>query len=214
MPGAESGLTTTEKFCVALNVGEPLSETCSVKAFVEFACMTVGRKENAPLLVSSVALAAADSSAKVSVCGGWSVSVALTVKATVWPTLTVWLVIGASVGGVLGGMIEFSVRAMVVVWLSNPHMAVMVTFDVPEVTVLEAVNVSVFAPPVTGFAANVAVTPLGRLLALKVYHPFKPFIGVTVIALVPFVPPFTVKLVGLADRLKFGAGAFHETESM
>jgi len=40
--------------------------------------------------------------------------------------------------------------------------------DVPEVTVLEAVNVSEFAPPVTGFAANVAVTPLGRLLALNV----------------------------------------------
>ena len=65
-------------------------------------------------------------------------------------------------------MMEFSVRAMVDVWLSNPQAARTVTFDVPEVTVLEAVNVSVFAPPVTGFAANVAVTPLGRLLALNV----------------------------------------------
>jgi hypothetical protein len=44
----------------------------------------------------------------------------------------------------------------------------MVTFDVPEVTVLEAVNVSVLTAPVIGFVANVAVTPLGRLLALKV----------------------------------------------
>src|ERR1035437_9749580 len=168
MPGAESGLTITEKFCVALNGGVPLSETCSVKAFVEFACMTSGRKENAPLLGSSVALAAPESSAKVRVCGGWSVSVELAVKATVWPTFTVWLAIGANVGGVLGGMMEFSVRAMVVVWLSNPQAARTVTFDVPEVTVLEAVNVSVFAPPVTGFVANVAVTPLGRLLALNV----------------------------------------------
>jgi len=33
----------------------------------------------------------------------------------------------------------------------------MVTFEVPEVTELEAVNVSVLAPPVMGFAANVAV---------------------------------------------------------
>ena len=95
-------------------------------------------------------------------------SVALAVKATVWPTFTVWLAIGASVGGVLGGMREFSVRAIVVVWLSNPQVAVMVTFDVPEVTVLEAVNVSVLAPPVMGFVANVVVTPLGRSLALNV----------------------------------------------
>jgi hypothetical protein len=75
---------------------------------------------------------------------------------------------GARVGGVLGAVTAFSVRAMVVVWLSNPHVAVMVTFDVPEVTVLEAVSVSVLAPPGIGFVANVAVTPLGRLLALNV----------------------------------------------
>jgi hypothetical protein len=74
----------------------------------------------------------------------------------------------AKVGGVLGGMIEFSVRAMVVVWLSNPQMATTVTFDVPEVTVLEAVNVNVLAPPVIRFVANVAATPLGRLFALNV----------------------------------------------
>jgi hypothetical protein len=75
---------------------------------------------------------------------------------------------GDRVGGVLGGMIEFSVRSIVVVWLINPAVAMMVTFDVPEVTVLEAVNVSVLAPPVIGFVANVAMIPLGRLLALSV----------------------------------------------
>jgi hypothetical protein len=78
------------------------------------------------------------------------------------------LAIGAKIGGVLGGVTAFNVRAIVVAWRSNPHVAVMVTFDVPEVTVLEAVSVSVLAPPGIGFVANVAVTPLGRLLALKV----------------------------------------------
>jgi hypothetical protein len=73
-------------------------------------------------------LVAPANSAKVKVCGGWSVSVALAVKVTVWPTFTVWLAMGARVGGVLGGMIEFSVRAMVVVWLSNPQVAITVTF--------------------------------------------------------------------------------------
>src|ERR1017187_9857437 len=103
MPAAESGLTITEKLCVALRPGVPLSATFSVKLLVEFACVTSGRKENAPLLVFSVALAALASSAKVNVCRGESVSVALAVKATVWPTFTVRLVMAARVGGVLTG---------------------------------------------------------------------------------------------------------------
>src|ERR1039458_6957211 len=109
MPGAESGLTMTKKVCVALILGVPLSATFSVKLLVEFACVTSGRKENVPLLVLSVALVAPASSAKVSVCGGWSVSVALAVKATIWPTFTARLVMIANTGGVLGGMMEFSV---------------------------------------------------------------------------------------------------------
>src|SRR5581483_5299086 len=103
MPGAGSGLTTTEKFCVALRLGVPLSATFSVKLFVEFACVTSGRNENAPLFVLSVALVAPASSAKVSVRCGWLESVALAVKATVWPTFTVWLAMGARVGGVVTG---------------------------------------------------------------------------------------------------------------
>src|ERR1035441_7860726 len=101
MPGRARGLTKTEKLCVALNGGAPLSETFSVKLFVEFACVTSGRKLNVPLLVFSVALVAPASSAKVRVCGGESVSVALAVKATVWPTFTVRLLIAARTGGVL-----------------------------------------------------------------------------------------------------------------
>src|ERR1017187_1951260 len=154
MPGAESGLTMTEKVCVALILGVPLSATFSVKLLLEFACVTSGRKLNVPLLVFSVALVAPASSAKVSVCGGKSVSIALAVKATAWPTFTVRLVMTAKVGGVLDGVTAFSVRAIVDVWLNNPQVAVMVTFDVPEVTELEAVNVSGLAPPVIGFPAT------------------------------------------------------------
>ena len=91
-----------EIICVALNGGVPLSETSSVKLFVEFACVTSGRNENAPLLVLTVALVAPANIAKVSVsvCGCWSESVAMAVKATVWPTFTVWLAMGTRVGGV------------------------------------------------------------------------------------------------------------------
>ena len=168
MPGAESGFTMTEKLCVAVRLGVPLSETLSVKPFVEFACVTSGRNENAPLFVFSVAFVAPASSAKAKVCGGESVSEALAVNATVCPTFTVRLVIAAKVGGVLGGMTEFSVRATVDEWVSNPHLATMVTFVVPEATVLEAVRINLVEPPVMGFVAYVAVTPLGRLVALNV----------------------------------------------
>ncbi len=57
---------------------------------------------------------------------------------------------------------------MVFVWLINPAVAMTVTFVVPEVTVLEAVSVRRLAPPVIGLFANVAETPLGRLLTLNV----------------------------------------------
>src|SRR5271167_573681 len=99
MPAAVSGLTTTEKFCVALNGGVPLSETSSAKLFVEFACVMSGRNEKLAFVLLacvSVALVSRTSNTKVSIGGGWSVSVALAVKATVWPTFTVWLAIGAS----------------------------------------------------------------------------------------------------------------------
>src|SRR5512138_2513933 len=115
MPGVESGFTNTEKLWVALKLGVPLSDTFRLKLLVEFACVTSGRNEKAPLVVLSVALVAPPSSAKVSVCGGWLVSVALAVNATVWPTLTVWLAIGARVGGVLVGATPFSVRAIIFV---------------------------------------------------------------------------------------------------
>ena len=68
--GCVSGFTVTVKLCVALMLGVPLSETFSVKLVVQFACVTSGRNENAPLFVFSVALVAPASSEKVSACGG------------------------------------------------------------------------------------------------------------------------------------------------
>jgi hypothetical protein len=79
---------------------------------------------------------------------------------------------GSRVGGVLAGR----VRAMVVVWLSDPLVSVIVTVDVPVVAVLDAVNVRTLAPKV-GFVPNVAVMPLGRPLAPSVKQLFKPLKG-------------------------------------
>jgi len=53
-----------------------------------------------------------------------------------------------------------------------------------------------------------AVTPVGRPEAASATVPVNPFVGVTVIVLVPLAPCATVKEEGEAERLKSGvAGA-------
>ncbi|MFZ0808530.1 MAG: hypothetical protein WAN03_20220, partial [Candidatus Sulfotelmatobacter sp.] len=84
-----------------------------------------------------------------------------------------------------------------------------VTVAVPTVALEEAVRVRVeFALPlaggVTGLVENVAVTPLGKPLALSVVAELNPPVLVTVIVLVPLLPCVAVTEVGEAETLKFG----------
>jgi len=70
---------------------------------------------------------------------------------------------------------------------------VIVTVAAPVAAVAEAVSASVevavpFAGGVTGLEENVAVTPLGRPLALSVVAELKPPVLVMVIVLVPLAP--------------------------
>ena len=71
------------KLCVALRMGEPLSATFRANELVVLALVTAGRHANAPVLAFNVAVPMPLKRLKVRVCGGWSVSVALAVKATV-----------------------------------------------------------------------------------------------------------------------------------
>jgi len=80
----------------------------------------------------------------------------------------------------------------------------MVTVEVPVVAVLLAASVSVLVPVVL-VGLNVAVTPLGTPEADRATLPAKAFSGATVTVLVPLAPCITVRLVGNAERLKFGA---------
>src|SRR5271169_2764568 len=74
--------------------------------------------------------------------------------------------------------------------------------NVPVAAVALAARVNVLVV-VVGLGTNpVTVTPLGRLLALKVTLPLKPLTGLTVMVLVPLLP--CAMLVGVALRLKFG----------
>src|SRR5271157_149256 len=104
---------------------------------------------------------------------------------------------------------ELTVKAMVALWLSESEVPVTVTVAVPTVAVADAVSVSVevtvpFAGGFTGLGKNVAVTPLGRPVALSVVAEMKLFWLVMVIVLVPLLPCFTVREAGEALMVKFG----------
>jgi hypothetical protein len=92
---------------------------------------------------------------------------------------------------------------MVVAFDKLPDVPVMVTVSVPVVAVPLAVNVKVLVLAVL-LGLKDAATPLGKPEADKLTPPLKPFCGVTVIVLVPLVPCVIVKLLGEAERAKFG----------
>ena len=87
-----------------------------------------------------------------------------------------------------------------------PEVPVMVTLAVPVVAALLAVSVTVLVLVVLP-GLKKAVTPPGRPEADRLTLPLKPFCGVTVIVLAPLAPCVIVKLLGEAEREKFGTGA-------
>ncbi len=91
-------------------------------------------------------------------------------------------------------------RETVVVFVKLPDEPVTVTVTVPVAAVLLAVSVNVLMLTVL-LGLNEAVTPLGRPDANKLTLPLKPFCGVTVMVLAPFVPWTTLTLLGEADRV-------------
>src|SRR5215475_5363938 len=60
-----------------------------------------------------------------------------------------------------------TVRAITVVLVNPPPVAVMVTFAEPDVAALEAMKVTVLLVPVVEVGLKLVVTPLGNPLALK-----------------------------------------------
>ena len=86
-----------------------------------------------------------------------------------------------------------------------PDLPLTLTLKVPVVAELPTVNVTVLLD-VEGFGLKVAVTPIGRLDAEKVTLPVKPSVGLMVIVDVPVLPRATLRLLGDAERLKFGPG--------
>lgn len=97
----------------------------------------------------------------------------------------------------------FTVRLMVVVWVSDPETPVTVTVAGPVVAVELALSVRTLLD-VVGLVPNVAVTPAGNPDAESVTDPVNPFSGFTVMVLLPLLPCVTVNEAGEADNVKSG----------
>ena len=67
-----------------------------------------------------------------------------------------------------------TVKLIEVVWLKLPLVPVIVTWDEMSEALLDAEKVTMLNEPVVEAGLNDAVTPLGKLLALKVTLPAKP----------------------------------------
>src|SRR5882757_1973239 len=101
-----------------------------------------------------------------------------------------------------GSAVTFNANVVVVVMV--PPVAVMVTVAAPTVAVSDATKVRVApADPVTEDGLNVAVTPVGRPLTLKLMGLVKPLIEDTVTLSVAVVPCSTV--TPGAETVKLGA---------
>ena len=86
-----------------------------------------------------------------------------------------------------------------------PDLPLTLTLKVPVVAELLTVSVNVLVL-VELLGLNDAVTPIGRLDAEKLTLSVKPRTGLMVIVDVPVLPRATLRLLGDAERLKFGPG--------
>lgn len=90
--------------------------------------------------------------------------------------------------------------------MSDPLVPVMVTVALPTVAEADAVKVRTELVPDVEVVAGLklAVTPDGKPLAVNETAPEKLLRRVIAIVEVPLVPCLTVRLLGLAERLKSG----------
>lgn len=101
--------------------------------------------------------------------------------------------------------VQLIVSATVVLAVRLPDVPLMVTVAVPTAAEVLAFSVSTLLP-IVGLVAKAAVTPEGRPEAVNVTLPVNPFWPETLMVDVPDEPLATVIDVGVALRVKVGAG--------
>ena len=103
---------------------------------------------------------------------------------------------------------SFTVRLIDVVRVRPPPVPVTVTVAGPSVAVLDAVRLRTLLAPVVEDGLKLAVTPLGKPLALRATLLVKPPVLVIVIVLVPLAPRLIVRLEGFGEREKSGVAGW------
>jgi len=111
---------------------------------------------------------------------------------------------GVAVSVKLGGAV--TVSAIVALALSEPAVPVTVTVAAPVAAEVVAVRVRVLVVLVE-LALKLAVTPLGRPVALRVTLLANPFSAPTEIVLVTLAPGTSVRVAGEEDSVKLGGAA-------
>ena len=134
---------------------------------------------------------------KVTVWPNPPLGVIVIVVVPVWPGELMVTVVGLAPIVKSPEEADVTVKVSVVVCVKLPEVPITVAVAVPVVAVPLAVSVSVLVL-VAGFGLNAAVTPLGKPEDENDTLPLKPFSGVIVIVLVPWLPCATLKLFGLA----------------
>src|SRR5579863_5033002 len=94
----DGGRTMTEKLCVALIGGIPLSVTTTVNRLVEGACDIFGRQVIRPFAVLIVAPVGGAVRLQVKVCAGTPLAFAVLVTTNVCPAVIVMFEIGPKIG--------------------------------------------------------------------------------------------------------------------
>jgi hypothetical protein len=100
-----------------------------------------------------------------------------------------------------------TVKLIVVVCVSPPPVAVIVTVAAPSVAVLDAASVTVLLAPVVDAGLKLAVTPAGSPLADNATLLANPPVRAIDIVSVPLAPRLTVRLAGLEESEKSGVAA-------
>lgn len=103
------------------------------------------------------------------------------------------------------GGVRFTVRLIWTTWLRMPLVPVMLITDVPARAVFDTDRVTT-VPDVEEIGLKLAVTPVGKPLAVNVTEPVKAPDGVTVMALVPLPGLVTTMAAGAAESAKSAGG--------
>jgi hypothetical protein len=104
----------------------------------------------------------------------------------------------------VGGSVMLRAMVVLAVWVADvaPEVPVTVTVVVAGIAVAAAVKLMVRVWPIVG--PKDAVTPAGNPEAASATEKLKPFSALMVMVLAPVAPAFTLRLEGVAERLKLG----------